>query len=496
MFEEGFGQLFRAVEKIEQQLAQTNDAGERQRLTAELIALRNLCDTFVEKWLAFEERIACLGETYDLSLDGGLPAAEIHDLHTSWAEWTEKLQEGNGALPPVWPDHPTEEMARAFRRGIGFYDLYLFQEAIGEFEKVIQLDSDFVIARIYLALGYLARKEYEQAVRHLRLASLSAQGPLLRAAVHTIFAHVYANLGEYGQAAEEFSRVVELAPDDRDALFNLAVCYYNAGAFQQALQAFYRTASGEEDWEVHRYIARTWMRLGGPERALPHLEKAYRYNSLHEDIILELTELYLQLGHKEEAWGLLRRAQEFLPQKGNILLAQGWLAMREGRFPEAVALFKKYLSLRGGDKQVLFYLGWSYLKLKEYLKAETCFLSLLREEPDHPHARTGLAYTRYQRGEREEAKKDLRQMSHGPSPEGRYLGQLYLGRIALEETAYDEAACLFGGALELNPNCAESLFYKGLTHYALGEYEKADRYFARCRGETYAIPKGAAAEKR
>jgi tetratricopeptide (TPR) repeat protein len=522
MFDKPFEQLFRAVERIEQRLEQVNDAEQKQVLAEELIALRNACDIFIEKWLAFEERVAYIGEKFGLELDGSLSVQEIQGLHTAWTgmmlageegspiafesppgpagksaqeiletieqqegqEVAKKIQ-GKFLLVPemAFPKSGEEQLVRAFRRGMGYFDLLMFAEAVEEFEKVVRLDSDFVIARLYLALGYLGKQDYESATRHLRLASLGENNTFILATIHNTFGHIYAGQGQYLDAAKEFAKVIELLPSFRDAFFNLGVCHYHVGAYQDALYAFERAAALEDDWEAERLIGYSWIRLGHPERALPHFEKAYRLNSLNEHVLLELADLYQNLGFLRAAKSLLRKAHEYFPQAADVVGSLGWLAMREGRFSEAISLFKKQLSIHPHHPQALLNLGWACMKSGDLARAERCLRDLLRLKPGQPQALAGLAQIRWLQGDQQGAKTGWAELSQEDSAEARKLGNLYLGRLAIEEERYRDAVDHLNTALLYDRSCAETHFFKGLAHYALGERAEAEQCFENCRAK-------------
>ncbi|MBX5437247.1 MAG: hypothetical protein IRZ33_08520, partial [Alicyclobacillaceae bacterium] len=69
MFDAGFAMLFRAVDRIRTQL-ETADAEFRQVLAEELVCLQRLNDQYIDHWLALDEQIQELMDTYALAPDG------------------------------------------------------------------------------------------------------------------------------------------------------------------------------------------------------------------------------------------------------------------------------------------------------------------------------------------------------------------------------------------------------------------------------------------
>ncbi|TCP59285.1 Flp pilus assembly protein TadD [Tumebacillus sp. BK434] len=512
MFEKPFELLNRAVDRIEVQL-QSADADQKRILGDELVALRSACDKFVERWLAFEERVTELGESHSLDLDGTLPTEELQAMQQKLSAMqapyvppTGPEAEQTGATAAADGDSESselpsankkvilsmgegssirpadEQMVRSFRRGIGFFDLLMFPEAMNEFHRVIELDETFTIARLYLAFGYLAEEKYQEASRHLNLLKLEDDDELIKATVHGTFGQIFAAQGQYRQALIEFEAARKLVPDFRDIEFNMGCCHFNLGEHKEALMNYQRALIVQpEDWEAHRLCGLIYVQLGNRERAYRHLARAYDLNGAQEEVILEFARLSEQLGQKEQASALYQKALRYHPESAAAYGGLGWIKMREGDHEAASALFKKQLSCKPNDMQGLFNLGWAAYHRREYPLAERCFAQLLSRNARDPFALSGLARTWSMTGKRAEAKEQLLQLVALESTAEKKLGLYHLGRLALEEEAYLQALRYFNAALVYERNCIESLFFKGVAHFALGEQERADQCFEKCK---------------
>jgi tetratricopeptide (TPR) repeat protein len=115
---------------------------EKAALEEQLQVLKAMSDEFIESWLLFEEK---LGKIY-----GPQPSTtqnlhnELLDLDVSGKETSE------------------------FLRGQGYYKLFMYDQAIDEFENLVRIQPDFLLARIYLAMGYLRKGDMEEAYRHFQ----------------------------------------------------------------------------------------------------------------------------------------------------------------------------------------------------------------------------------------------------------------------------------------------------------------------------------------
>ncbi|WP_058301632.1 tetratricopeptide repeat protein [Gorillibacterium timonense] len=120
------------------------DADEEKtvELAEQLQMLKSMSDNCLEEWLRFEERLAdCRSKL--------VPAPEL--VSSTDAE---------GEKPPA---------SEHFTRGQGYYKLYMFPEAVNEFDKLVKEHPDFVLGRVYLAMGYLRLGELAEAYRHFQL---------------------------------------------------------------------------------------------------------------------------------------------------------------------------------------------------------------------------------------------------------------------------------------------------------------------------------------
>ncbi len=59
-----------------------------------------------------------------------------------------------------WTHHGLR--SETFRRGQGYYKLLMFEQAIAEFEQLVRQYGDFLIARLYLAMGYLQKGDLDE----------------------------------------------------------------------------------------------------------------------------------------------------------------------------------------------------------------------------------------------------------------------------------------------------------------------------------------------
>ncbi len=177
------------------------------------------------------------------------------------------------------------------------------------------------------ALGLSGKTEAEIEV----LKQLTEKRPELRH-VHIGYGDALRRSEKYAQAAQAYSRALELSPSlqisDWPLLFTRAISYERMG-----------------EWPKAEADLRAALSLS-PEQ--PQVLNYLGYS------LLELSDQY------DEAMALIRRASAARPQDGYITDSLGWGLYRLGRFSEAVAPMEKAVALEPVDPIINDHLGDVY----------------------------------------------------------------------------------------------------------------------------------------
>jgi len=115
-----------------------------------------------------------------------------------------------------------EEMISAKTLGLAYLEENKLEEAEAEFQKIIDLDSDEVMAYANLGIVYLRMGSFDKAEEWLQKAiKMQADDPDVR----LILAKVYEMNGESDKAVLELEKIMEFAPGHVKSLFNLTELY-------------------------------------------------------------------------------------------------------------------------------------------------------------------------------------------------------------------------------------------------------------------------------
>jgi tetratricopeptide (TPR) repeat protein len=115
------------------------------QLDQQLLLLKTMNDNCLEEWMKFEERLSRLEKKLPLSA-------------------------GSKPLPlPEPPSFGKAPFSEHFVKGQGYYKLYMFRQAVAEFTEVVRKYPDFVLGRVYLAMGFLRLGDMGEAYRQFQL---------------------------------------------------------------------------------------------------------------------------------------------------------------------------------------------------------------------------------------------------------------------------------------------------------------------------------------
>lgn len=190
-----FGSIFECMHEALDDIIKeypTSSGNRRHELEEQLRALKAMNDAYIESWLQFEDKLSLI-------------ASQIHS------------EEGGDLM-----HHGLS--SEAFRRGQGYYKLFMFEQAISEFEKLVTEYTDFLIARMYLAMGYLQKGELDEASRHFHLIVPLTDNTKFLAITYNALGCIQAKKGNHEQACDYFQKSIDLDPTYQDPSINMEIC--------------------------------------------------------------------------------------------------------------------------------------------------------------------------------------------------------------------------------------------------------------------------------
>lgn len=202
-----FKQLFATMNEVLDEIIKeypTAVGAKKNDLAEQLRVLKTISDTFIEEWLLFEERMVKHEELLNKAVN-----------------------------EPLWKQlESTEYQTEAFMKGQGYFKLLMFENAINEFVEVIKTHPDFLVARLYLALGYLQIGDFSEAHRHFQFIIPMTNNSKMKAISLNALGCIQVKNKNMEKAYEYFKMAYKTDPSLPDPLVNIEVCMYNHGTLQ------------------------------------------------------------------------------------------------------------------------------------------------------------------------------------------------------------------------------------------------------------------------
>jgi tetratricopeptide (TPR) repeat protein len=185
---------------------------------------------------------------------------------------------------------------------------------------------------------------------------------------------------------------VKANPDDRDSLADLAGYYLQEGKADQALPLTQHLLTlGVKTAQVYYLDGVADESLGRIKDATNDFEQATNLEPTNAQILLTLTQLYIQTNRAADADRVAKRATTFNPNDKRVLENYGLVLGQEGKFDDARTQFEAAAKVDPKDPLPIVLEARSYISQKAYALAGTEFDRALAIAPTDPDALLGKA---------------------------------------------------------------------------------------------------------
>lgn len=174
MFQTLFATMNEVLEDIRLQYPNAHEL-EKSELLDQLEALKAMSDVCIEHWIDFEENMGIVQSELQM----------IPDI-ASTSTMTDVLGESH-ANPQLPKLKLSEEILQQFEKGQGYFRLSMYEQALLQFQSLVDHQPDWLQGRTYLALCYFVLGELEEASRHFQfIIPLAHDGKTLAISYHAL----------------------------------------------------------------------------------------------------------------------------------------------------------------------------------------------------------------------------------------------------------------------------------------------------------------------
>lgn len=294
--------------------------------------------------------------------------------------------------------------------------------------------------------------------------------------VQTNLADLYFRWGLREQVLDQYQKLVRLAPSDPASLIGLGEFYWQDNDQKKALETWQKILKALPDkaeahatlgqvYADHNLITEAVAQYGEAIRLAPDEDKHYRDLALVHERARDLNKAIA-------TWEELLRRSTRQPTRAEargriiqILYQQNLLRTR-------VAAFRADFEKSPPDLQAGYFLGESWLALKDTRSAEKVFRRLLELNPQDQEALLALHKVYNDTGEHEKNIEVLRQLAElSPLRARDYFHQI--AELSLKLYEDDQAVSFAAKAVELNPSDASAHARLGRIYAQMQDLDRA-----------------------
>ena len=380
-------------------------------------------------------------------------------------------------------------------------------EAIGHFQKAIQLGNTSARVHYNLGLAYLQQRRSVAAIGELKLAA--AKDPQFRPAQHALGV-AFVDAGRANEAIPYFERERNLSPKDPEVWANLIQAQFAAGHTQTAMQTADKAGDAiPNNPQLATLLANLCLDYQQPQKARHLLENASELAPQEISVKLLLAKASLAAGEPLEALAVLKEvpadagkpgersflegvalgrvgksgeAKEKLsaaivvdPQNADYLITYAWLEQLAGSYQESLATLDKARTLQPHSAMVPYASAVSHFLLHEYAEtAESCEAAI-RVAPRYAPSYLLLGLTKLKQGDIHAAEAALRRgiaLQPGMAFFHRELGVALFkgGDLTASKKELDQA-------VSLDPKDARAYFWRAQILASQGQQKRAIEEF-------------------
>jgi tetratricopeptide (TPR) repeat protein len=243
----------------------------------------------------------------------------------------------------------SSEALNQFLQGRTLAENLRLTDAIGHFQKALEIDPDFAMAHLYLAQSAGTTKEFfDHLNQAVALSQKASEGERL-----WILGAEAASHGDSMKQRQDYQKLVTLFPNDERALMLLGTNYFGQQDYAKAAEYL------KQSTVIAPTYAPAYNQLGYAYRFLNQLTDAEAAFKKYTELIPDdpnpydsYAELLLKTGRFDDAIVQYRKALSINPQFANSYSGISAALMYEGKYDDALAeLQKAYESARNDGEQ-------------------------------------------------------------------------------------------------------------------------------------------------
>ena len=277
--------------------------------------------------------------------------------------------------------------------------------------------------------------------------------------------------GNYGPAERGFQTILREQPRHIAALSNLAVIYSRTNRADRAI-AVYRKALqiSPDDKPILLNLGLVYLRQEAHSRALPLFLRVVAVDPQHLQARQLIAVCRAYLGQLEPAIRDLEALRAAAPRDEQILFLLGFTYLKNHDPEKAKAIFQQMFEAAGAER-AQFLLGKAYYEATLFPQAEQAYFDVLRLDPKFPgvHLELGKVYISLRQNDAAIRELELVLQENPGDADGSY----FLGGLLVQTGSYQAALPYLERAKKVKPDFWAPYFYLGKLKLKLDQPAEA-----------------------
>ncbi len=332
-----------------------------------------------------------------------------------------------------------------------------------ELEAASKASVDNPKPDIAIVLARVQRKQYDQALAAWKtLEKRQPDNPQ----TYNLRAAIDVGRGDLASARKSLEHAVQLQPTYFPAVANLAALDERNHDVDGARKRF-KDLLAKDPGNLSALLGLAQFENNhgsGPDVVIPLLKEAHRTNSTSEQPVVALAGYYASINDPKQALTVVQQGLAQSPNSPNYLSLSGQLLMQTGSSDQAIAAYRKLVSLDPDSLDRQLRLGQAEVAANQADGAVQTFSNALKKRPDAYQAQAAAVSTLLRANKVDEATRLLASIRQ-TSPKSPVLPELE-GDIDLAAKKYADATASYKRAVAQSPN--PNLVIKTFTSIYLG----------------------------
>lgn len=198
--------------------------------------------------------------------------------------------------------------------------------------------------------------------------------------------------GQLSDAAILYRSILEVIPDQPDALHYLGVLLHQTGESEAGIEMINRSISVNPDYtDAHNNLGNVFKEKGQLQQAAAAYRKVIDLNPKHADALNNLGIVLKDLREFDEAIAVFHRAIEHRPNSSDTYQNLGNCFRKQGDFDQAIAAYRKAIALKPYNAEAYKHLSRTLYLGRKDEEAIQLLKQWLEFDPENPVALHTLA---------------------------------------------------------------------------------------------------------